>query len=71
MRNLAPAVCLILATSAAAYLPFHPPQQPFKVQPSSDQASYDGHQVWRLDWESMDVGSKLDFREAISVRSLH
>jgi hypothetical protein len=69
MRSIAPALCLVLASSVAAYLPFHAPQQPLQVQPLSSSSAYDGHQVWRLEWSGMDATSKRDLREAISVSS--
>lgn len=65
MRNLAQILSLVFASSATAYLPFTPPQQPFEA--SSSQKRYDGHQVWRLEVTGQSRWVKDDIREAINV----
>ena len=69
MKHLAPILGLVLASSAAAYLPFHTPQRPLQVNTLNDasQESYDGHQVWRLDWTDMEEGTKSSLRDVIDV----
>ena len=69
MKHLAPILGLVLASSAAAYLPFHTPQRPLQAGTLNDasQESYDGHQVWRLDWTDMEQGTKSSLRDVIDV----
>jgi hypothetical protein len=69
MRNIAPIISLVLASSAAAYLPFRQvPLQLETLTPSPEQESYDGHQVWRLDWTDMERSTKDSLRDVINVR---
>jgi hypothetical protein len=71
MRNIAPIIGLILASSAAAYLPFR--QQPLQLETLtalSEQESYDGHQVWRLDWTDMERSTKDSLRDIINVSAI-
>jgi hypothetical protein len=72
MRNIAPIIGLVLASSAAAYIPFRP-QQPLQLDTlttSPEQESYDGHQVWRLDWTDMDRSTKDSLRDIINVYTI-
>lgn len=63
--NIVPVLSLVLATSAAAYLPFNAPQQPLQAGPS--QQRYDDHQVWRLDWSDESQDTRRAIKEAVNV----
>jgi hypothetical protein len=69
MRNIAPIIGAVLASSAAAYLPFHTPQRPLQVNTLTEasQESYDGHQVLRLDWSDMEESTKSSLKDVINV----
>jgi hypothetical protein len=73
MRIIAPIISLVLASSAAAYLPFRV-QRPIELEAITttpqEQESYDGHQVWRLDWSEMDRSTKDSLRDVINVSQL-